>query len=115
MNTPLVSVICLCHNHALFVVEAIESVLEQSYPAVELIIVDDHSVDGSSAVIRNFIKIRNLDVPFVQNSSKLGNCRAFNMGWKMAKGDFVIDLAADDILMPNRIQAPASERGRAVS
>jgi glycosyltransferase involved in cell wall biosynthesis len=55
MSTPLVTVICLCYNHSKFVREAIESVLTQTYPFVQLIVVDDASTDGSAAIINQLV------------------------------------------------------------
>ena len=103
MKTPLVSVVCLCYNHARFVEEAIQSVLNQRYPNVQLIVIDDHSTDKSIEAIDKFIS-GNKAVEFVPLPSNLGNCRAFNIGLEKAKGDFIIDLAGDDVLMPDRIE-----------
>lgn len=100
--TPLVSVICLCYNHRKYVVESIESVLSQSYMNIELIIVDDASTDDSQEVIRNFIN-KFPKIKFIPLSNNTGNCRAFNIGWQASSGDYVIDLAADDLLLPQRI------------
>ena len=103
MKTPLVSVVCLCYNHARFVEEAIQSVLKQRYPNVQLIVIDDHSTDKSIEAIDKFIS-GNKAVEFIPLPSNLGNCRAFNIGLEKAKGDFIIDLAGDDVLMPDRIE-----------
>ena len=103
MKTPLVSVVCLCYNHARFVEEAIQSVLNQRYSNVQLIVIDDHSTDKSIEAIDKFIS-GNKAVEFVPLPSNLGNCRAFNIGLEKAKGDFIIDLAGDDVLMPDRIE-----------
>lgn len=102
MHTPLVSVICLCYNHSKYVVESIESVLSQSYANIELIIIDDASTDNSQSVIHNFIDSYP-EVKFIPLSRNIGNCRAFNIGWQASSGDYVIDLAADDLLLPERI------------
>jgi glycosyltransferase involved in cell wall biosynthesis len=99
----LVTVICLCHNQAPFVDAALNSVLNQTHPHVELIIVDDGSTDGSKDRIRDFLK-DHPHVPFLDHPVPMGNCRAFNTGWKLATGQFIIDLAADDVLMPSRIE-----------
>lgn len=53
-NTPIVSVIIPSYNHAKFISEAIESVINQTFTDFELIIVDDCSPDDSVNVIRNF-------------------------------------------------------------
>ena len=48
---PRVTVICLCYNHEKYVNEALESVFDQSYEDIQLIVVDDASADGSKEVI----------------------------------------------------------------
>lgn len=102
MDAPLVTVVCLCHNHAPYVQMAMDSVLGQEYPRVELIVVDDGSTDGSKELIRQFLSLHP-EVPYVDNALPVGNCRAFNQGWQLAKGAYVIDLAADDVLLSGRI------------
>ncbi len=102
MTSPLVTVICLCYNHRQFVREAIASVLNQTYSPIEIIVVDDHSTDGSADEIRLFLK-DHPSVEFLALSENIGNCRAFNEGWKIAKGDFVVDFATDDVMQPDRI------------
>lgn len=102
-NFPLVSVICLSYNHEAYVVEALNSVLNQTYPNIELLIADDCSSDKSVTVIQNWLK----DHPkahFIANEENIGNTKTFNQLAKKAKGDYFIDLAADDILLPNCIE-----------
>lgn len=101
-NSPLVSVICLCYNHANYVREAIQSVIDQTYDNIELIIVDDASTDDSVKVIDSLITKFD-SVNTIYNNDNLGNCKSFNIGLKASKGKYVIDLAADDILHPDRI------------
>jgi glycosyltransferase involved in cell wall biosynthesis len=99
---PLVSVICLCYNHAPYVAEALASVWSQTYKAVELIVIDDASTDESQQVIRRLLQ-EHPEVPFIALEENKGNCYAFNRGLALAQGEWVIDLAADDILLPERI------------
>jgi len=103
MQQQLVTVICLCYNHERFVKEAIESVFQQTYPFIQLIVVDDASSDNSVTVIRNLLK-DHPDVSFIYLKENVGNCKAFNKALPLVKGDFIIDLAADDVLLPDRIQ-----------
>lgn len=96
-KNPLVTVICLCYNHANFVLEALESVLNQTYCNVELLIADDSSTDNSAKVIKNWLK-QHPEIPFLMNKKNQGNTKTFNKCLKLAKGEYIIDLAADDVL-----------------
>jgi glycosyltransferase involved in cell wall biosynthesis len=102
-SDPLVSVICVCYNHERFVREAIQSVNQQSYKNIELIVVDDGSGDKSVEVIRS------MNVRLIDLKSNRGYCKAFNEGWRQSKGEFIIDLAGDDELMPDRISTGVEE------
>ncbi|MDR6843776.1 glycosyltransferase [Flavobacterium granuli] len=99
-NNPLVTIICLCYNHEAYVVESLNSVINQSYPFIELIIVDDFSIDSSKTIIRTWLE-KNPQIQFITNETNLGNTKSFNKALKIAKGEYIIDLAADDILLPN--------------
>lgn len=100
---PLVSVICVCFNHASFVVAALDSAKNQTYPNIELIIVDDGSSDDSASVIEHWMK-ENARAVFLNLKDNVGYTKAFNKAFAIAKGDFFIDLAGDDVLVPERIQ-----------
>ncbi|MEP1783048.1 glycosyltransferase [Reichenbachiella sp.] len=103
MENPLVSVICLCYNQERFVKEALDSVIGQSYSNIQLIVVDDASTDGSKEVILEWLNNTG-DVSFVDLAENAGSTTAFNKGLALAHGDYVIDLAGDDILVPERIE-----------
>lgn len=103
MNTPLVTVICICYNHARFVREALDSVANQTYSNIELIVIDDGSTDGSGKVIKQWIA-GHPKTTLLLNAKNLGYCKTFNKAFTISKGSFCIDLAADDILLPNRIE-----------
>lgn len=104
----VVTVICLCYNHSKFVKQAIESVLDQDYPAVELIVVDDASADNSVDIIEELIE-KKTAFTFIKNEINIGNCASFNRAFSLAKGEFIIDLAADDVLMPDRISTGVAD------
>jgi len=99
-NLPLVTVICLCYNHEKFVKEALNSVLNQTYPNIELIIVDDNSKDLSVVEINEWIN-ENPNFKLMLNDTNKGNTKSFNKALSLANGDYIIDLAADDILLPD--------------
>ncbi|MEM9897234.1 MAG: glycosyltransferase [Bacteroidota bacterium] len=99
----LVTVICLCYNQEKFVEEAIQSVLKQTHKNVELIVVDDSSTDQSKSKIKLLQEANNFE--FINLNRNAGNCTAFNIALRKASGDYIIDLAADDVLFPERIEA----------
>jgi glycosyltransferase involved in cell wall biosynthesis len=107
IENPLVTVICICHNQATWVINALNSVLNQTYRQVELLIVDTGSSDQSKALISSWVESETSKARFkvapVFFLGKVGNCKGFNAAFAKAKGKYVIDLAADDILLPTRI------------
>ncbi|ESU22443.1 glycosyl transferase [Flavobacterium enshiense DK69] len=102
-NSPLVSILCLSYNHSQFVEEALNSVLNQTYKNIELLIADDCSPDNSKSVIENWLK-NHPEVIFVSNPTNIGNTKTFNKLLALSKGEYIIDLAADDILLPDCIE-----------
>ncbi len=94
---PLVSVICLCYNHVEFIEQTLNSVLNQTYPNIELIIVDDYSTDHSRDVIKKWCSNNNAQ-SIIFNDVNLGMTKAFNKGLNVSTGKYIIDLAADDLL-----------------
>jgi glycosyltransferase involved in cell wall biosynthesis len=99
----LVSVVCLCYNHRRFLREAVVSVVNQTYPSLQIILVDDASTDDSKEEISRLKEEYPL-LEIVLNQKNLGNCRAFNQALQLVKGDFVIDFSTDDVMLPDRIQ-----------
>ena len=100
---PLVSIVCLCYNHQAFVRQAVESVIQQSYSPLQIIVADDASSDASVAEI---LKLKT-EYPFLDLlliAENVGNCKAFNAAYKLAKGEFIIDFATDDLMLPDRIE-----------
>jgi glycosyltransferase involved in cell wall biosynthesis len=101
-DPTLISVVMPCYNAAPFVEEAIESVLQQSYPHVELIIVDDGSSDESVQTIAS-VAARNPDRITVLHQTNSGPYAARNHGLSHARGNFVAFLDADDTWHPDAL------------
>tara|TARA_R110002126_G_scaffold112285_1_gene250495 strand:- start:14 stop:895 length:882 start_codon:yes stop_codon:yes gene_type:complete len=99
-DKALVTIICLCYNQEAFVLESLQSIINQDYKKIELIIVDDCSIDNSKTTIDNWL-VNYPEVQFIANTNNLGITKAFNKALQLAKGAYIIDLAADDILLPN--------------
>ncbi|MCA4898111.1 MAG: glycosyltransferase family 2 protein, partial [Bacteroidota bacterium] len=111
MNSPLVTVLCLCYNHARFVAEAIDSVFAQTYQPIQLIVVDDGSADNSAQVIEQMLRDHS-DVLFLKHTHNQGYCASLNEALKHAKGEFIIDLSGDDVLLPQRVSSGVVELNR---
>lgn len=102
-NSPLVTVICNCYNHELYVWEALESVVKQSYTNIELIVINNGSSDYSFDVIKNFF-LQYPETVFINLPTTISHNKAFNLAFKKSKGNFLIDLSADDRLLPDCIE-----------
>lgn len=98
-----VTVICSCYNHAEYVCKSMQSVLDQSHDNIQLIVIDDYSSDNSVEVIDNFI-LNFPEIQFIKNKKNIGLTQSVTNALQYVTGDFFIDLAADDILLPNCIE-----------
>ncbi len=96
---PLVSVIIPAYNAERYVAEAIDSALAQTYPAVEVVVVNDGSTDGTEAVIAQYGD----RVVSVKQSNR-GLAGARNTGLAHARGTLIALLDADDIWLANRLE-----------
>ena len=96
---PLVSVIISSYNYERFLEEAIDSALDQTYSNVEVIVVDDGSTDDSRRIIAGYGK-RIVTV----SKENGGQASACNVGFQASKGEIVIFLDADDMLLPATVQ-----------
>lgn len=103
---PLVSVVMPVYNAGDYLVEAIKSILRQTYKNFEFIIVDDHSNDNSWQIIRKFKKIYPKKILAVQLKQTLnrGGDACANEGLKKAKGRYIARMDADDIVDPKRLK-----------
>lgn len=104
MESPLVSIVCLCYNHERFVKEALLSVFRQTYSNIQVIVVDDCSKDRSTTIIKEIIRDHSNKTQFLELKENLGNCKAFNQGLALATGDLIIDFSTDDVMLPDRIE-----------
>jgi glycosyltransferase involved in cell wall biosynthesis len=100
---PRVSVIVTCYNYGRYVGEAVDSLLGQTFPALEVIVIDDASPDNSADVLRSRYS-DNPRVRLVLHEHNQGHIRSYNEGLSMARGEFMGVLAADDfVLRPDAV------------
>lgn len=96
----MISVIIPLYNKEQIIERTVQSVLEQSYKNVEVIIIDDGSIDGSYNIVEN---IHDSRIRLIHQENG-GPSKARNQGVKNAKGDWILFLDADDELMPGALE-----------
>jgi dTDP-4-amino-4,6-dideoxygalactose transaminase/glycosyltransferase involved in cell wall biosynthesis len=109
---PLVTVIVPCYNHARFVVECLESVRQQTYRNIQLIIMDDCSKDNSVAVIRDWIRAHDIQCLFIAHERNAGLCKTLNEALSHAEGKYIAGIAADDVWLPDKLAHQVAEMER---
>ena len=97
--TQKISVVIPTYNYADFISEAVESVLAQTFPVFEIIVVDDGSNDNTEEIIKQFGD----KVKYIKQRNG-GVCAARNNGVENAGGDFIAFLDADDVWFPEKIE-----------
>ena len=95
----LVSVIVPCFNAERWLTEAIDSCLHQTYPRIEIIVIDDGSTDNSLQIIQRYG-----DRLIWETGINRGGNTARNRGLALSTGDYIQYLDADDYLLPNKIE-----------
>lgn len=100
---PEVTIICTCFNHAQYVGQSLLAVMQQTYGSIQLIVIDNASTDKSRRVIQQVVD-QYPQIIFLRNTHNMGLCKAFNQGLGEATGKYIVDLAADDVMPPDRIE-----------
>jgi glycosyltransferase involved in cell wall biosynthesis len=103
---PLVSIVTPFLDAGRFLVDAIESVIEQTYDNWELVLVDDGSTDESTATARAFAALHGSRVRYVEHAghANLGLPASRNVGIRLARGPYVALLDADDVWLPEKLE-----------
>lgn len=102
-NQPLVSVVMPVYNAGNFLVEAIKSILSQTYKNFEFIIVDDASTDNSWKILKQYAR-KNKKIKLFRNSENLGVSVTVKRAISESKGNFIARMDADDISFPDRLE-----------
>lgn len=92
----------MSHNQVKYLEQSVQSALNQSYPNIEIIGVDDHSTDGTDELWCQ-LSARYPKIIYLSRIAHQGYCKTFNRGFTRARGKYIIDLSGDDILLPARV------------
>ena len=101
-NMPKLSFIVTSYNYARFITECIESILAQTYPNIEIIVVDDHSRDNSVRVVQQLIQknLSSVEIKLIAHKSNKGQLASILDGIKASTGEFIACIDSDDKLKP---------------
>ena len=101
-NEPLVSVIIPTYNRGRLILDSINSVLNQTYKNIELIVVDDCSTDNTEEILKS---INDSRIKYVKLEKNSGACIARNKGIELSTGEFIAFNDSDDLWLPEKINS----------
>lgn len=107
MEEKLISVVVISYNSADFVVETLDSIYQQTYHNIELIVTDDASTDNTCNIVDEWMnnhRKRFTKVKVLYNDKNRGCTANLNAGLRLAEGEYVYTIAADDIMYPDTIE-----------
>ena len=93
VDLPLVTIIVPCYNHENYIVECIESLVHQTYPNIELIVLDDGSSDNSAMILKELSQKYNF---YFDDQQNIGLSRTLNKAISLSSGDYISVCASDD-------------------
>lgn len=102
MVEPLVTIIIPSYNHAQYIDCAIQSVFDQTYKNIELIINDDGSTDNSHETLKKYENYKNITI--ILNKKNRGQSAVFNESLDIARGDYISFLPSDDWYLPQKTE-----------
>jgi glycosyltransferase involved in cell wall biosynthesis len=95
-NVPLVSVVMATYNGERFLEEQLDSVINQTYPAIEIIVIDDGSTDGTPGILKKYAS-RHSNIKLYFSEANLGYIKNFERGCRFATGAYVSFCDQDDV------------------
>lgn len=105
--TPLVSIVVITYNSAKYILETLDSIKEQNYKNLELIISDDYSTDSTTQICEEWLKInkkRFVKTHLVTSPINTGIPANCNRGYRLAQGEWIKGIAGDDLLLKDCIK-----------
>ncbi|MCJ7934335.1 MAG: glycosyltransferase [Chryseobacterium sp.] len=109
MEQPLVTVIIVSYNHSKFIRENLESIKNQTYKNIQLIVGDDASPDHSADVMTQWLKENNYSAETNFHNQNTGLAAMLNECMELARGKYTKIIAADDYLHPEAIEKSVSK------
>ena len=101
MKSPKVTVLMAVYNGEKYLREAIDSILNQTFEDFEFLIINDGSTDRTSEVLQSY---RDSRIKIINNKKNVGLTKSLNKGLRMARGEYIARMDADDVSMPERLE-----------
>lgn len=101
-ENELISVICTVYNTKQYLTKSLDSIFNQSYRNIEIILIDDGSTDGSDVILEDYSHL-SYNVRLIHQSNK-GHSEARNVGLSLANGDYIFFVDSDDIIHPRTLE-----------
>ena len=98
---PLVSVVVSSYNHEKYIATCLQSILEQTYPNLELIVIDDGSGDDTPNIVADLAGKHSFQ--FIAKDNE-GLSKTLNQGLSICKGEYFVPFGSDDVMLPGRIE-----------
>lgn len=109
-STPLVSIVMTTYNGERYLAQQMDSLLQQTYPHLEIVVVDDCSTDGTFALLQQYAR-RHPHISVYRNETNLGYIRNFEKACALSKGDFIALCDQDDAWKADKIEKLAGAIG----
>ncbi len=109
-NQPLVSVVIATYNGEVFLKQQLDSIINQTYKHLEIIIVDDCSTDNTTALVKEYQQ-HNSNIKLFINEKNLGYVKNFEKGMLLASGEFIAPCDQDDIWCDDKIATLIAQKG----
>ena len=101
VDVPVISVVMSVYNGEKYLRESIESILGQTYKNFEFIIINDGSTDSTREIVLSYDDPR---IYLIDNEENIGLTKSLNKGLKIARGEYIARMDADDVSMPDRFE-----------
>ena len=108
-NKPLVSIALCLYNGEKFIKEQLDSIINQSYTNIEIVIVDDMSTDNSVEIVKAYLSLAK--IRFYENESNLGFIKNFEKCLSLCNGEYIALSDQDDIWLPEKIEKLINQIG----
>lgn len=99
-----ISVVLCTYNGEKYIKEQLDSILSQTYPIDEILVLDDGSTDGTMDIVRKMLENSSIKSEIIQNSVNLGAAGNFMKGIKLAQGDWILTSDQDDVWFEHKVE-----------